>query len=99
MPAPKYSREQLVVAASFASCMNDPKTIRRALLAVGVPHICAHCGCEPEWRGEPLTLVIDHINGDYTDNRRENLRFLCPNCHSQTSTWCRRTSARQPGIG
>lgn len=34
-----------------------------------------------------LTLEIDHINGIHNDNRKENLRYLCPNCHSQTLTW------------
>ncbi|MFF9677602.1 HNH endonuclease [Streptomyces eurythermus] len=34
-------------------------------------------------------MQIDHINGDWRDNRRENLRYLCPNCHALTETWCR----------
>lgn len=68
--------------------------LRRALLAVGVPELCAECRCEPVWLGKPLRLVIDHRNGDWLDNRPENLRFLCPNCHAQTSTWCRKMSAR-----
>lgn len=45
------------------------------------------CGIGNEWNGKPLTLQLDHINGDHSDNRLENLRILCPNCHSQTSTW------------
>jgi len=42
------------------------------------------------WCGEPIVLHLDHINGVRNDNRRENLRFLCPNCHSQTTTYCGR---------
>jgi hypothetical protein len=63
--------------------------LRRALLEVGVPERCADCGVGPEWLGRPMTLEIDHINGDWSDDQRENLRLLCPNCHAITSTWCR----------
>ena len=48
---------------------------------------CAICGNTGEWNGQKLVLQIDHINGDHSDNRLENLRFLCPNCHSQTDTF------------
>lgn len=47
---------------------------------------CSKCGIE-NWCGEAITLEIDHINGVGNDNRIENLRFLCPNCHSQTETF------------
>jgi hypothetical protein len=63
--------------------------LRRALREIGIPEECAECGTGPEWLGEPMTLEIDHVNGDWSDDRRENLRLLCPNCHAITSTWCR----------
>ncbi|MFD3681587.1 HNH endonuclease [Streptomyces sp. NPDC058613] len=64
-------------------------SLRRALREIGVLECCDTCGTPPEWLGDPMTLEIDHINGDWSDDRRENLRLLCPNCHSITSTWCR----------
>lgn len=48
---------------------------------------CANCGNLGEWLGRPITLQLDHINGVHNDNRLENLRFLCPNCHTQTDSY------------
>lgn len=48
---------------------------------------CEKCGVGKEWCGMSLTLQLDHINGDRTNNRLDNLRVLCPNCHSQTETF------------
>jgi 5-methylcytosine-specific restriction endonuclease McrA len=47
---------------------------------------CEVCGIT-EHNGKPITLQVDHIDGDRENNTFENLRFICPNCHSQTETW------------
>lgn len=47
---------------------------------------CNICGIS-EWNNSPIVLELNHINGDNRDNRWENLRLLCPNCHSQTGTF------------
>jgi len=55
-----------------------------------IPYMCSDCGLEPKWNNKPLSMVLDHINGVPNDNRLENLRFLCPNCNSQTDTFAGR---------
>lgn len=53
-----------------------------------IPYQCQKCGQDDERRGKKLPLILDHINGNHRDNRIDNLRFLCPNCNSQTKTFC-----------
>jgi hypothetical protein len=65
------------------------KPIVDRLLEKGWAYRCALCGIS-EWLGTKLVLHLDHINGIHNDNRLENLRLLCPNCHCQTGTYCRR---------
>lgn len=60
--------------------------LKRALIEIGVKYECSCCSIS-EWRGLVLTLDIDHIDGDWSNCLKENLRFLCPNCHRQTNTF------------
>jgi len=55
---------------------------------------CAICKMDPIWNDKPLMLQLDHINGDHSNNRIENLRLLCPNCHTQTDTYTGRNSKK-----
>ena len=72
--------EMLMVAKSRRS-------VKLRLLRAGmIENRCQECGLS-EWRGQPLSIHIDHINGVRNDHRLENLRMLCPNCHSQTPTY------------
>lgn len=62
-------------------------TIKRHLLRAGILHNrCDWCGLT-SWRDRPISIQIDHVNGIRDDHRVENLRMLCPNCHSQTDTF------------
>lgn len=61
-------------------------TMRRKIILEDQNDCCAHCGLS-QWMGLVITLEIDHIDGNRKNNVRENLRALCPNCHSITDTW------------
>lgn len=72
------------------STYRNTSTLKGRLIKAGMlVDQCDECGIGSQWNGRPLKLQLDHINGKNRDHRIENLRVLCPNCHSQTDTFCR----------
>jgi hypothetical protein len=88
----KYKRtsEEILVVNQSNDRREKATHLRRALLESDVKHECEVCKLPPLWNGKYLQLQIDHKNGDFLDNRKENLRFICGNCHMQTSNFSRR---------
>lgn len=83
----KLAPALILVKREPSLCRQKVQVLRRALLETGREHRCAVCGLLPLWLEQPLVLQIDHINGDSSDDRQDNLRFLCPNCHAQTGNF------------
>lgn len=79
----KKTAADILVLSPESTARSKTVQLRRALLEIGRLEICEECGSGPEYNLKPLTLEIDHVNGNFRDNRAYNLRFLCPNCHSQ----------------
>lgn len=82
----RKSAEEVLIQLAEGSPRPRTPLLKRALLESKVEEKCAICGLT-EWLGTPITLDIDHVDGDWLNNLLTNLRFLCPNCHRQTATF------------
>lgn len=78
----------------------DSYSLKKRLLKENIlKNICSECGLENKWNNRPINLHLDHINGIKMDNRIQNLRILCPNCHSQTKTYAGRNRRKSSNTG
>lgn len=88
----KYSVETVFVV----NCQFSKGVVRRLARQI-LQYICGECGNTGFHNGQELVLQLDHKNGINNDNRLENLRWLCPNCHSQTKTFAGRNIINAKG--
>jgi len=84
----KRQANEILILRKENSYREKHYLLTRALLEISRKYKCYICWIY-EWQGKKLVLQIEHKNGNPTDDRAENLEFICPNCHSQTDTYCR----------
>lgn len=90
----KLSNEEIFIENSGYS---KPRIKERIIKDKLIDYKCQRCGLT-EWQGEQISLHLDHISGNRDDDRLENLRFLCPNCHSLTETYCGKANKLPPNL-
>jgi Zn finger protein HypA/HybF involved in hydrogenase expression len=88
-----FERQRVSLQQALDRCFIKDSKSKRAFIIKLIKryslldNVCHECSIKDIWNNKKLSLQLDHINGDGNDNRLENLRFLCPNCHSQTDTF------------
>ncbi len=86
----RKSLQETFIILPDGSHRDKAHILKRALLQIGVEYKCNICGID-SWLNKPISLQIDHVDGNCLNNLQSNLRFLCPNCHYHTDTWGNKT--------
>lgn len=82
----RKSKEQILTILPEGSPCTRRLLLKRAMLESSIEYKCSECPIMDQWNNKPIVLEIDHIDGNWLNNLLSNLRFLCPNCHSQQPT-------------
>ncbi len=90
--------QEVLILRPDGTTIEQAFRLRRAMIEYGILYRCFDCGNEGLWRGKPLTLQVDHRNGNRMDNRPDNVRFSCPNCHAQTDNFGANNSKSKKSI-
>lgn len=79
--------EEVLVEMPIGSNRTHADILRRSLIEIGRKEECYKCGIGPKWNDTKLSLEVHHKDGNYRNNKDDNLDFICPNCHSQTDNY------------
>ena len=87
-PSPRRLKpSEILIEDNTSIGRKSRRKLHRALQEIGILYICNICGQKPIHNEKTLILQIDHIDGNWRNNKQENLRYVCPNCHTQTETF------------
>lgn len=92
-PPTKLKANEILVLDEDLHYRKKSYQLKRAMLEMGVSYECSECGIK-DWQGKEIALHVDHIDGNWTNNLISNLRFLCPNCHSQTDNFAGKSAGK-----